>query len=190
MANSLITFLQLFRDLSADDQVLITEAAESRIYKEGDYLFRANKICKELFFICNGILRIMVINDKGNEVTHFFLRENQFCTILNSFNNRIIAKESIQAACDIEVLALKRDILDNLYLQLPYLKPLIDQIVQQALLDKIDIRNSYLGEDATTRYKMFMMRQPEIALRVPLSDIASYLEITPQSLSRIRKNMS
>jgi len=40
-----------------------------------------------------------------------------------------------------------------------------------------------------TRYKLFMMRQPDIALRVSLKDIASYLEITPQSLSRIRKNL-
>jgi CRP-like cAMP-binding protein len=72
---------------------------------------------------------------------------------------------------------------------LPYLKQLIDQITQQALLDKIDLKNSYLGHDSTCRYKIFMTRQPDIALRVPLSDIASYLGITPQSLSRIRKNI-
>jgi CRP-like cAMP-binding protein len=65
---------------------------------------------------------------------------------------------------------------------------LIDQITQQRLLDKIQLRNSYLGKDAATRYKLFMTQQSDIALRVSLQDIASYLEITPQSLSRIRKN--
>jgi len=73
--------------------------------------------------------------------------------------------------------------------QLSYLKPLITQITHQALLDKIAIRTAYLGQDSTTRYKMFMTSQPEIALRIPLSEIASYLGITPQSLSRIRKNI-
>jgi len=189
MANELTTFLKLFRDISADDEALIASAMERRNYREGEYLFRADTICREMNFICNGVLRIMVLNEQGNEVTYFFLKENQFCTILNSFNNNTVAHESISAACDVEVLVFSKPALTKLYTQLPYLKPLIDQITQQALLDKIDLKNSYLGHDSTTRYKMFIMRQPDIALRVPLSDVASYLGITPQSLSRIRKNI-
>jgi CRP-like cAMP-binding protein len=189
MANPLISFLKLFRDIPACDEALIAAATEYHTYKEGDYLFQSGKVCREMFFICKGVLRILVINEAGNEVTHFFLKENQFCSILNSFNNQVIAHESIQAACDAEVLVISRAALNNLYNQLPYLKLLITQVTQQALLDKIAIRTAYLGQDSTTRYKMFMMRQPEIALRVPLSDIASYLGVTPQSLSRIRKNI-
>ena len=131
----------------------------------------------------------MVRNEKGNEVTHFFLKENQFCTILNSFNNAVPAEESIQAACDTNVLVINKGKLQSLYEKLPYLKSLIDEITQQALLEKIQIRNAHLGHDSATRYKLFMMRQPEIALRVQLGDVASYLGITPQSLSRIRRNM-
>ena len=56
-------------------------------------------------------------------------------------------------------------------------------------MEKIATRNAYMGEDATTRYLKFIQRQPEIALRVPLSDVASYLGITQQSLSRIRRNI-
>lgn len=189
MSNELITFLKLFRDIPADDEQLIISALERRSYKEGEYLFRADNICREMYFICNGILRIMVLNEQGNQVTYFFLKENQFCTILNSFNNHVAAHESISAACNVEVLVFSKAALTKLYAQLPYLKTLIDQITQQALLDKIDLKNGYLGHDSTTRYKMFMTRQPDIALRVPLSDIASYLGITPQSLSRIRKNI-
>ena len=142
-----------------------------------------------MFFIVKGVLRIMAVNDAGKEVTHFFLKENQFCTILNSFNSQVPANESIQAACDAEVLVISRHRLDILYEQLPYLKSLITTVTQQTLLDKVHIRNGYLGQDSTTRYKTFVMRQPEIAMRVSLSDIASYLCITPQSLSRIRKNL-
>ena len=189
MSNPLISFLKLFRDIPAADVDLIAQAMEYRTYKEGDYLFQSGKVCRELFFICKGILRIVVINESGNEVTHFFLKESQFCSILNSFNNGVIADESIQAACDADVLAISRQALDKLYVQLSYLKPLIAQITHQALLDKIAIRTAYLGQDSTTRYKMFMTSQPEIALRIPLSEIASYLGITPQSLSRIRKNI-
>jgi CRP-like cAMP-binding protein len=189
MNNPLIAFLLLFQSINEDDQQLISTAFTAKSFREGDYLFQSGHICKDLFFICKGVIRIVVQNGKGNEVTHFFLKENQFCTILNSFNNGVQAEESIQAACDTAVLSISKGRLLALYEKLPYLKSLIDQIMQQALLDKIQIRNAYLGHDSSERYRLFMIRQPEIALRVPLNDVASYLGITPQSLSRIRKNI-
>lgn len=189
MTNQLIAYLELFHAISDDDKTLISTAFESRSLTEGDYLFYPDRICKQLFFVCNGILRIIVQNGKGVQVTHFFLKENQFCTILKSFNNQTIAVEGIQAACDVEVLAISKSRLLVLYERVPYLKSLIDQIIQQALLDKIELRNSYLGLDATARYKLFIMQQSNVALQVPLSDVASYLGITQQSLSRIRKNI-
>ena len=189
MVNALISFLKLFRDIPEADQALITNATEQRSYKEGDRLSQIGQVSREFFFIVRGVLRIMAINENGKEVTYFFLKENQFCTILNSFNNNIPASESIEAACDADVVVISRQQLDKLYMQISYLKPLIDSVTQQSLLDKISMRNSYLGEDSTTRYKTFVTRQPEIAMRVSLSNIASYLCITPQSLSRIRKNI-
>ena len=189
MINPLVSFLKLYYNIPSGDEAIIASATEHRYYNEGDKLFEGGKICREIFFVCKGVLRIMVISEQGNVVTHFFSKENQFCTILNSFNNNLIAYESIQAACNAEVLAISRSQLDDLYIKLPYLKPLINQIIQQALLDKIALRTGYLGQDSTTRYKTFMARQPEIALSVSLSDIASYLGITPQSLSRIRKSI-
>lgn len=189
MHDKLISFFQLYRHLPEGDQTLISETFIYKEFNEGDYLFKAVKVCQEFFFILDGILRIVVRNEKRNEVTHYFLKENQFCTILNSFNNLVPAQESIQAACPVKVLSVSKTNLLALYQKIPYLKSLIDEITQQALLDKINLRNVYLGQDSTTRYNQFMMRQPEIALRVQLSDIASYLGITPQSLSRIRKNI-
>jgi CRP-like cAMP-binding protein len=189
MQNELIVFLRSFREISDTDADLISSAAERRTYNEGDYLFKSGKICRELFFVCKGVLRIVVINEQATEVTHFFLKDNQFCSILNSFNNRVAAQESIQAACDVAVLAISRKNLDQLYSQIPYLKELITQITHQSLLDKIALRNSYLGHDSTERYKLFLSQQPLVAAQVQLSDIASYLGVTPQSLSRIRKNI-
>ena len=147
------------------------------------------EICREMFFINKGVLRIVSLNEKGNKMAYFFLKENQFCSILNSFNNNVPAIEGIEAACNAEIIVLKKQKLLGLYEKLPYLKELITGITTQALLDKIQVRNSYLGEDASLRYQNFLIRQPDIALRVSLSDIASYLGITQQSLSRIRKNM-
>lgn len=189
MSNKLISFLQLYRSIPEQEQLLITTAFELKNFKEGDELFEGDRICQQLFFVCDGVLRIVRLNEKGNELVHHFSKENMFCTILNSFNNQVPVPERIQAACDAEVFQISRAGLFSLYEELPYLKELIDHISQQALIRKVEIRNAYMGMDSTERYLHFLHLQPEIALRVSLTDIASYLGITPQSLSRIRKNI-
>ena len=183
----LITFLQQRKPIPEQDQDTIASYFQPKNFKEGEYLFKGGKICHDLYFVCSGILRITVVNDKGVEVTGFFVKENTLCTLLNSFNNEVSAEEGIRAATDTEVLAITKTKLQALYRELPYMNELIDRITYQRLLDKIQTRNAYLGQDSATRYKLFMMQEPDIARRVPLKDIASYLEITPQSLSRIRR---
>lgn len=189
MATALISYLQLYRPIPEPDVKLISAAFKPQHLKEGDTLFNGDGICRDLFFICNGVLRIIMNNAEGRQVTHYFLKETQFCTILNSFTNQVPASEKILAACNTEVLTIRRKALFELYEQVPYLQELINQITQQALLDKIRIRNTYLGQDAATKYQLFLTQQADIATRVSQSDIASYLSITPQSLSRIRKSM-
>jgi CRP-like cAMP-binding protein len=188
MKDLFIAYLQSFRPIPDEEQELILDAFEERVLKEGDYLFRPGQVCRELFFIRKGVAKILVPNDKGIDVIYFFSKENQLCTLLNSFNNGVVAEECIRAATDMEVSAIHKARLLELYKRLPYLGGLIDRITQQRLLDKIRIRNAYMGQDASSRYRLFMTQEPEIALRVPLNDIASYLGITPQSLSRIRRN--
>jgi CRP-like cAMP-binding protein len=189
MQNPLIDYLSLAESFSEEEQEIIADAFHACSFKEGETLFLAGKVANELFFICQGVIRITTIKPNGDEVTQFFLKENQFCTILNSFTNRIPAEENIVAACNLEVLVINYPRLAALYLDVPHLKTVIDRFTHQGLMEKIRVRNAYHGEDSTTRYQLFVMRQPEIALRVALKDIASYLDITPQSLSRIRKNI-
>jgi CRP-like cAMP-binding protein len=189
MISPLINFLRLLRHISEEDEAIIATYFEHKFFKEGDFLFKGHRVCTELFFVCKGVLRIVTNNDKGIDITHFFYKESQICTILQSFNDATPTDPGIQAACDAEVLVITKSKLLALYEQLPYMKEIIDKINQQHLIEKVRIRNSYLGEDAENQYKLFIMQQPDIALRVPLKDIASYLGITPQSLSRIRKNI-
>jgi len=177
MFQNFINYLQLFKNIPEGDIDIIEHELSYRKVTEGEVLFNEGEICREMFFICKGVLRIVSQN------------ENQFCSILNSFNNNVSATEGIEAACNAELIVLKKQKLLGLYEKLPYLKELINGITTQALLEKIQIRNAYQGEAAAIRYKSFLLRQPDIALRVSLSDIASYLGITQQSLSRIRKNV-
>jgi len=190
MFEPLFNYLELFQKIPQEDKEIICQKnLEYRKVKEGEVLLQEGKLAKEMFFICKGVLKIVSINDKGNEVIHFFLSENKFCTILKSFTESIPSADRIQAACDTEIIIFKKDKLHSLYNALPYLEKVFGNIIQQALLSKIELRNSYISEDATKRYQKFIVQQSDIALRVSQTDIASYLGITKQSLSRIRKNM-
>ncbi|TDW51735.1 CRP-like cAMP-binding protein [Flavobacterium sp. 270] len=188
MFESLFDYLGLFQEITSHDKLVIKEHIEYKIIKEGEILLEEGKLANEIFFVCKGVLKIVGISDKGNEVIHFFFAENQFCTVLKSFKENILSNDRIQAACDAEVIIFKKKTLDLLYNSVPYFKKMLDGIFQESLLNKVELRNLYLGEDATARYQKFIVRQSNIASRVSQTDIASYLGIAKQSLSRIKKN--
>jgi CRP-like cAMP-binding protein len=188
--NSTVTdYLQQFRPLSAGEKDTILSFFTTEKVEEGRFLSREGKTCMHLYYICSGILRIVSTSEKGTDRTHYFYRENQICTILKSFDEGTTADAGIQAACDAELLVISRSQLDELFTTLPWLKDVLDRVFQRQLLEKVETRNAYLGVDAETQYRLFVERQPDVALRVPMKDIASYLGITPQSLSRIRRNI-
>ena len=189
MDKQLIDLLETYKRIPEEDQDTILSAFKPQSFDEGEYAFRGGQVCRHMFFVCSGILRIVSVNDKGTEVTHYFLKQRQFCTILASFNTQTVTDDNIQASCKTEVLAVSKANLLALYQKLPFMEALMDRIIQDALLEKVRLRNSYLGQDSLARYKLFLAQQPEIARHVPLGDIASYLGITQQSLSRLRRNL-
>ncbi|MEJ2905172.1 Crp/Fnr family transcriptional regulator [Pedobacter panaciterrae] len=187
---TLIAFFRSFKTITDDEAAIICSHFQDKDFKEGEYLFSEGKVCKTLFFIDTGILRIVTTNQKGTDVTYYFIDDKQFCTILQSFNEETIASEGIQACCDTHVLAISKKKLLELYQKLPLMADLINEIHQQRMLEKIRLKNAYSGHDAVERYQVFLSEQPQIAYRVPLNYIASYLNVTPQSLSRIRRKLA
>ena len=194
MANSeqamFYEFLNGFRAIPATDLGTIIGHAEMREFKAGEVLLKEGSIARELFFVIGGILKIVSTNEKGNEVIQFFIKENRFCTILYSFDGGAVSREGIIAATGGKVWGFTRSALDQLYEKLPWFRELVQGITHRALLEKIKNRNNLMGEEASVRYQKFMSLAPDIVSRVPLSDVASYLGITQQSLSRIRRNMA
>lgn len=188
MPACLLTYLHRFGPVPLADHECLLAAWESRTVAAGQVLMPAGHVAQEVFFIQQGVLRVVRQRPKGPEVTHCFLQEGQFCALLPSFTHQAPAAGSIEAACAAQVLAIRKPQLDALCQQLPYLPGLLARLTQQALLDKMLLRNAYLGQDARTCYHQFVERQPEVARRVSLTAVASYLGITPQSLSRLRKS--
>ena len=187
-AGSFHDYLQLLHPIPAADWELLLTGLSTRTVKEGTVLLPEGKVAKEIFFISKGVLRLVKHSNEGEDITLFFLKENKCATVLDSFSQEIPAMYGLEAACEAELVVLHKEQLLRLYEKIPYLLSLITGINQRVLMEKMQTRNEYTGLDATQRYRHFMQREPDIAARVPLSTIASFLGITQQSLSRIRKN--
>jgi len=185
--NALISYLRTRRVIPDDDQVVISEAFQLRNCKQGEWLVKAGQVARHLYFINSGMLKITVPHPTGDDLVYYFIQQNQFIGMLHSMYGKEPSAQGLQAACNTEVSYISDDGLMALYARISYLRGLIDEIKLTTMAHMITLRNGYLIGDALDKYKLFLENEPAVAAMVTQKDIASYLGITPQSFSRIRR---
>ena len=185
----LINYLLQFGQLNQQQIDLVKSKTKIVNLKKGDYFSEAGKIAKQVSFVINGILRVCYYNNKGGEITRYFIDENNFAVDLNSFSMKIPSSEYIQAITDCRIIVFSAEGLQELSLTITGWDNIINKITAKSLIEKVSRISPMLSEDATSRYRNFLDQFPLLANRIPLSLLASYLGITQSSLSRIRKNI-
>lgn len=153
----------------------------------GQHFLKAGDKVNSIIFIAEGIMRTHWLDEKGNDITNFFFKENQFLVPLDSYISGQTSPVSIHAITICKLLIIPREDEQKLATDLPAWQPVFNKIVQASLIRKVADKNVLKGASAKEKYSHFVNENGEIALRTPLQYIASYLEITPQSLSRIRR---
>jgi CRP-like cAMP-binding protein len=187
--DKLINYLLEFGQLNQQQIDMIKRKAQVLELKKGDYFSEAGKIPKQVAFIEEGILRVCYYNSEGDEITKYFVDENNFAVDINSFNQKIPSSEYVQAVTDCSLLVFSTESLNDLSATIIQWDGIINKITEKALVEKVNKLSPMLAEDATTRYLSFLEKFPNLANRIPLSYLASYLGITQSSLSRIRKSI-
>ena len=186
---NLINYLLQFGQLNQQQIDLIKSKAKLIELKKEDYFSEAGKIARQVAFVDNGILRVCYYNNKGEEITRYFIDENNFAVDLNSFTYQIPSSEYVQAVTDCKLFVFSADVLKDLSNTIIAWNGIINQITAKSLIEKVNRISPMLAEDAKARYINFLDKCPQLANRIPLSLLASYLGITQSSLSRIRKNI-
>ncbi len=159
-------------------------------FKPGEEFLSIGKISRQIGFVDSGILRSYSIGNDMEEVTKYFIRENQFVMDIESFYDNKPSNSGIQAVADCQILALDRSVWNRLNEEIPKLYILSKSLTEAGLLNKIKDNEFLHFGSAKDKYLEFARRYPDLTLKVPLQYIASYLHITPQSLSRIRREIS
>lgn len=180
-----IEYILQFANLNEQQINFITCKAKETELKKDDYFAEAGKVLNQVGFIIDGILRICYYNNKGEEITKIFIEENH---LLYNLKN-VPSTEYIQAATDCKLLTFSNQDWKEISNTIIDWDHIIQKITNKLLVQKLERVSPLVSQDASTRYLEFMEKYPTLVNRIPLVYIASYLGMTKQSLSRIRKNI-
>lgn len=162
---------------------------KKKLIKKGDYLLKAGEVCNHVTFINKGYFRVYH-NLGQEELTGNFAFEGNYVTDYPSFVSRLPTDDNIVAMEDAEVLLLEYNDLQTAYEQYPVWQKFGRRVAEYILLFVVDRNKALLFLSPEERYVKLMKDRPKVIAKVPLKYIASYLGITPEALSRIRKRMS
>lgn len=182
-------YLLGFGHLNQEQMELVLEKATLLELQKDDYYSEAGKIARQSGFIAEGIIRVSYNNDKGAEITKYFIDEHNIVVDLESFDNEIPSIAYVQAITDCKIIVFTKNDWQELLDTVAGWDAIVHKIISKALLQKVARISAIVAQDATTSYLTFLEKYPNLANRIPLSYLASYLGITQSSLSRIRKNI-
>jgi CRP-like cAMP-binding protein len=152
------------------------------------YLLREGEIPWRIFFIEKGCLRT-AINSHGKDVTTQFFLEGSAVASIEGFRTNCPSPISIRAVEQSTVLVLLKTDFDKILHDLPDAKDFLLELAFRRFMDYSHLFTSYLTQTPRQRYLALLKEHPEIVQRIPQHYIASYLGITPVSLSRIRNRL-
>jgi CRP-like cAMP-binding protein len=189
MYESIHDYLKRVLPFTEDELAALNRVLQPRSFRKGEFFLKEGDICREVIFVRSGLLRIYYVNE-GRERIRQFLFENSFITEYESFLSRKPSAYFIDALEPTEVWAIGYEDLNNLYQTSVNFLRLGKAVAENVVVHVGNRYMSLIRDDATTRYLRLIKERPKVMQRVPQYMIASYLGITPEALSRIRKEIA
>lgn len=176
-----------FIQLTEEEKVFFTSLLKKKNLRKKQFLLQEGDIERYQYFINKGCLKIYKIDEKGLEHIVQFAIEDWWTTDMYSFLTETPAKLNIEAVEDSEMLCMDHTSLEILYQKIPKFERFFRLLLQNAFVANQSRIIETMSLPADERYCSFIEKYPAMERRLPLKFIASYLGITPESLSRIRK---
>jgi len=186
----LLTYFGNFIPLKKEEKEMVEEKFQPRLYRRRQFVLQEGNVCNHFNFVVRGCLRMYKIDDKGHVHILQFASENYWINDLGSFHHIKPSALNIDALEDTVVLQITRDDLISLYLQAPKFDRIFRVLVENSfiLLQYRLLQN--ISSTAEERYQSFTELYPHLLARLSQVQIAAFLGISPEFLSRLRSRMS
>jgi CRP-like cAMP-binding protein len=187
--SSVIATLDYFYPLSEGIKDYFRKHSYSCSFHKGKLLLKAGQICEHIYFIKKGAIRGFIKEGK-KDITTWITAENEVVSSISALDIRKPALENMQAIENCELLALTYADFQNLYIKFPEFNIVARKVLQKYYQDAEGRAFIVRLTNAENKYRLFITRYGHLANRIPLTYIASFLGITLETLSRVRKRLS
>ena len=189
--------VEVLRNYLADKNIDLTDEQFSRWsaaftqkkIKKHEFLLREGEVARNTYFTVSGCLRMYTVDSKGKEHIMQFAPENWWLGDMESSSKNVPSVYFIDALEDSELLTMDNISWEKTINEIPSLAILFQRLMQNRQMATQKRIIFSMSASAEERYLDFMKTYPSLAQRIPQHMIASYLGITPESLSRIRKQL-
>lgn len=181
-------FIRTMIDINEQDLEYILSHFREISLRKNKYVLKKKQVCTAFYFVKFGGVRIWFEHGE-NSITAWLIFENDFFSELSSLKTCKPSQFNIQAITDTTLYAIDKNAMEYLYGQFPQWQCFGRLIWENAFLKVIDGIISYQTLTAEQRY-LSAMQQSNLLQKIPLKQLASFLGMTPTSLSRIRKKIS
>ncbi len=158
-------------------------------FEANSILSKPGQVCNFMGFLIAGYVKTYIRKETTETITRYMYGPSSFFTIMGSFSSGLPSNEGIQSITSGTMLIVPVNTYNAIVADRPKLQMLLLKLQITLLNEVMEEKNILLGIPAKQRYLYFLSKHPDLAHKVPLKDIASYLGIKRQSLSRIRKQL-
>ncbi|BAU27385.1 CRP-like cAMP-binding protein [Aneurinibacillus soli] len=190
MKSILLKYLARFTTLNEEEQQAIVEDILVQEYKKGTMLLRQGDVPTKCYFVLKGCVRQYSIDETGKEVTSNFYTEEQAVSIFNHHKQNKSSAYTLTCLEDCILVVGDLDAEKDMFHKYSQLETMTRKMVEENLGEVQDELASFIASTPEERYKALVRKRPHLVNRVPQHQLASYLGITPESLSRIKKRIN
>lgn len=168
----------------------LLQFATSKVIAASEIYIPEGKIFKKIFYIKKGLLRIFFVTASGEEKTFFFRWEGHIAAIPECIFDNQPTRQTWQALEDCELMEIDFEIVEKLSENnISFIKTRMG-LAEKMFLEALKRVESFVLDKPEERYQKLIIQNPEIIKRVADKHIASFIGVTPVSLSRIRKRLA
>jgi CRP-like cAMP-binding protein len=184
----LIENIKAYVSLNSNEIGHLEESIEKKTYNKNDIIFTEGKIADKIYFVNKGCVRLFY-NVDGNDKTAFFYTEGQFICAGESYTFNIPAVENYQAVEQTDIYVFSKSKIEILLSKVPEMEVIARIATENELITCQKVIASFVTKSAEERYLDLLNTKGELFLRVPQQYIASFLGVSPETLSRIKKRI-